>query len=156
MTENIDKTEGIDRRSVIKAAAWAAPVVAVAVSAPMAAATTVEPEEAESIGATTTSPQVGNVGRISPFGIDPLGDPGLFPAGQTFTLTSSTLDFDSNVLSITGGSLQLVGPGEWLITPLPDSTAVDIRFNSPVPGTYTLTSNGPIDAGQTWGGTVVG
>lgn len=38
MTENINKSKGVDRRTVIKGAAWAAPVVAVAVSAPLAAA----------------------------------------------------------------------------------------------------------------------
>lgn len=38
MSENINETSGIARRSVVKAAAWAAPVVAVAVSAPLASA----------------------------------------------------------------------------------------------------------------------
>lgn len=38
MTENNIEGQGVKRRSVVKAAAWAAPVVAVAAAAPMAAA----------------------------------------------------------------------------------------------------------------------
>lgn len=141
------------RRSVVKAAAWAAPVVAVAVSAPMASASVEPPEEATTIGATTTSPFVGNVGIIRPFGLAPNGEDGFFPNGQTFTLTSD-LDFNSIVTSISGGTITQVSPGVWLVTPDPGSTAVDIRFNSPSAGTYTLTSDGPADAGRSWGGTV--
>ena len=42
MSENINETSGIARRSVVKAAAWAAPVVAVAVSAPLASASIID------------------------------------------------------------------------------------------------------------------
>ena len=58
------------RRTVVKAAAWAAPVVAAAVAVPIVSAT-VEPPEATSIGATTTSPQVGNVGRSVSYSLYP-------------------------------------------------------------------------------------
>lgn len=155
-TLNLDGPDSVKRRSVVKAAAWAAPVVATAVAVPRISATVdPEPEEATSIGATTTSPQVGNVGRIRPFGIDPLGDDGFLPDGQTFTLASASLDFNTIITSITGGIITPDGEGLWLLTPNSGSVDVDIRFTSPVPGSYTLTSNGPVDMGQAWGGTVI-
>ncbi len=156
MTDEVNTSEarGTARRTVLVTAAWAAPIVAGGVAVPALSASE-PPVEATSIGATTTSPLVGNVGIIRPFGIDPGGDDGAFPDGQTFTLTSSNLDFSSIVTSITGGTITPTGSGTWLITPNPGVTNVDIRFNSPNTGTYTLTSNGPVDAGQTWGGSVL-
>ncbi|MFT4135462.1 hypothetical protein [Microbacterium sp.] len=152
MTEPTEQ-KNISRRTVVKGAAWAAPVIAVAVAAPLAAATVVL--VATSIGATTTSPIVNQVGRIRPFGIDANGDDGKFPAGQTFTLTSAELDFDSIITSITGGTVTKTGTGTWIITPAADVVAVDIRFTSSVAGSYTLVSNGPVSSGTSWGGSVI-
>ncbi|MFT3874818.1 MAG: hypothetical protein QM708_00065 [Propioniciclava sp.] len=145
--------KGPSRRTVVTAAAWAAPVIAVAAAAPMAAASQ-EPEEAMSIGATTTSPRVGNIGVVRPFGLDANGQDGAFPPGQTFTLTAS-FDFLASVVSWANGTITPNGPGSWLITPNEGVTNVNITFRSSVAGTYELTSNGPIDPGQTWGGAVL-
>ncbi len=142
--ENLEP-QGTSRRTVIKGAAWAAPVVAVAAAVPLASASP-EPEIAESIGGTTSSPRVGNVGRVEVFGLDAAGDDSYFPAGQTFTLTSADFDFEASVISISGGAIS-AGPGanQWTITPNSGSVRVNIRFNSSTPGSYTLSSNGPID-----------
>lgn len=154
MTEPKDAlTRDVRRRSVIKAAAWTAPVVAAAAVVPKAAAS-VPPVKASSIGARTDSPNVGDTGHITPTGIDPNGDPGFFPAGQTFTLTSSDLDFDSIVTSVVGGTLTKTGQGSWLITPNAGVTSVDIKFRSTTTGSYVLTSNGPVMTGNTWNGAV--
>lgn len=146
---------GTSRRTFTKAAAWATPVIAAAATAPMAATSTEPPEEATSIGGTSTSPKVGNVGFIRPQGLDPNGNEGYFPNGQTFRLLSSDLDFDTIVTAITGGTIVKLSDGEWLITPDDGVTSVNIAFNSPVPGSYRLVSEGPVDPGQSWGGTVL-
>jgi hypothetical protein len=150
--ENLEP-QGTSRRTVMKGAAWAAPVVAVAAAVPMAAASP-EPVEATAIGATTTSPFVNAVGLIRPFGIDDGGADAFLPDGQTFTLESSDLDFNTIVTSVTGGTLSQVGPGEWLITPTPGTLEVRINFNSPTTGSYVLTNNGPAEGGPTWNGQV--
>lgn len=152
-TQRDEMHQGPSRRTVITAAAWAAPVIAVAAAAPKAAASP-EPEEATSIGATTTSPFTNAVGLISAFGIDDLGADGFLPDGQTFTLSSSTLDFDAIITSITGGTIAPSGAGSWLITPNPGATRVSISFNSPTTGSYTLHNNGPADGGPDWTGQV--
>ena len=145
--------QGPSRRTIVTAAAWAVPVVAVAAAAPMASAST-EPEIATSIGATTTSPFTNAVGLISPFGIDDLGADRFLPDGQTFTLSSDTLDFSTIVTSIAGGTITPSGVGTWLITPNPGATRVSISFNSPTTGSYTLHNNGPADGGPDWTGLV--
>lgn len=145
---------GMKRRSVIKAAAWTAPVVAAATAVPWAAAST-PPVEATSVGATTTSPLVNNFGRIEVFGIAPNGDNGFFPDGQTFTVASTDLDFSQIVTSVTGGTFTSDGAGKWTITPASGSTDVKIIFKSGTAGTYTVTSNGPVTPGNTWNGSVV-
>ncbi|MFT4050815.1 MAG: hypothetical protein QM677_01045 [Microbacterium sp.] len=152
MTDSTEKTS-ISRRSIVKGAAWAAPVIAVAVTAPLAAATVVA--VATSVGITTSSPYTGNNGRIEVFGIDADGDDATFPDGQTFTITSSELDFDSIVTSITGGTITSLGDGVWLITPDSDATSVVIKFNSSVTGSYTVTSLGPIAEGTSSTGNVL-
>lgn len=136
-------SQGASRRTVVKTAAWAVPVVAVAASAPFAAAS-VEPEQASSIGGTTTSPIVGNVGRLEVFGIDPSGDDGFFPAGQTF-LVSADFDFGAMVTSITGGTITQNTDNTWILTPNPGVVKVAIRFVSTEAGPYEVASRGPVD-----------
>lgn len=156
MAENIKKFEGdLKRRSVVKAAAWAAPVVAVAVAAPVHATSHEEPVEATSIGVDATSPRVNGNGRIRPYGIDADLNDAYFPDSQTFTLTSSDLDFNAIVTSITGGVITPSGSGVWLIIPNSGATSVDIRFNSPTVGSYTVTSNGPVLPSGSWNGAVL-
>lgn len=52
--------QGTSRRTVIKGAAWAAPVVAVAAAVPMAAASVEPPEATYAFVGTTTSPSAGS------------------------------------------------------------------------------------------------
>ncbi|VEI02996.1 Uncharacterised protein [Acidipropionibacterium jensenii] len=102
---------------------------------------------------TTTSPYTGGVGNIEVFGIDDNGARGYFPNSQTFTISSSQLDFSSNIESISGGTCTPAGDGTWTINPNPGSVYVQILFRSSVTGTYTVVSNGPV-TGQNGGGTV--
>lgn len=135
------------RRAVVTTAAWAVPVVAVTAAAPFAAASPEPPKLAQSIGGTTSSPIVNNVGRVEVFGLDANGDDGYFPAGQTFVLTAS-FGFGSTVTSISGGTLTQTSPTTWTLTPNPGVVKVTIRFNSSVVGTYSVKSQGPVD--PTW------
>ncbi|KAB1661091.1 hypothetical protein F8O07_03805 [Pseudoclavibacter sp. CFCC 13796] len=153
MTENNEKA-GLSRRTIIKAGAWAAPVVAIAAAAPMSAAASTDPlPEATSIGATTTSPFVNEFGRIEVFGQDATAEDGFFPTGQIFTLTSADLDFNAIVTSITGGTITPSGANTWIITPNSGANIVKIRFSSPVPGSYSVSTSGPATGGP-WGGNV--
>lgn len=148
--------QSTQRRTVLKAAAWGAPAVAIATAVPSAKANVPSPEpvEAVSVGGTTTSPFVNAVGLIRPFGIDDAGAAAFFPDGQTFTIQSADLDFSSIITGVSGGTVTASGAGTWLITPNPGVTSVDINFNSPIPGTYSLISNGPVEQGNSWQGAV--
>lgn len=81
------------RRTIVKGAAWAAPVIAVAVATPAAAASTVNPSEeldffitaGEVIGTGSSNGSIRSNGvRLSPS--DP-ANPKTVPAGTTFTIT---------------------------------------------------------------------
>lgn len=95
-----EKTNGIDRRTILKGAAWSAPVLAAAVAAPIAAASTpVCPPclKAGVIGGALTSQSVvvGNKGSLlfaGAFGLDSRGcNVNLFQPLYTSIVTSATL-----------------------------------------------------------------
>ena len=141
--ENLEP-QGTSRRTVMKGAAWAAPVVAVAAAVPMAAASVVEPEEAVGVfvGAGSQA-NLANAARIALTGLDANGLDEFFPDGQTFTVASTFPWDDIVIASITGGTIS-----GGIITPNSGATSVVILFRSATPGTYTVTSNGPAGAGE--------
>lgn len=143
--------QGLSRRTVVAGAAWAVPVIAVASAAPMAAAAS-EPVVATSFGGTATSGNVNQNRFMRVFGLDDDLNEAFFPAGQSFTLTSTGIDFNTVISSITGGTIS--GSGPWTVTPDSGSTAVQINFNTPTPGTYRIESNGPVGAGDGYSGSI--
>ncbi|GHD09786.1 hypothetical protein [Zhihengliuella salsuginis] len=130
MTEQNMKKQGFDRRTVNKAAAWSVPVIAAAVSAPMAAASVVT-----QFDVAISSECVGGI-TIPLTSINAFGDPtfeiaaatGTIPVGTTFTLSSAAV-LSAGVID-TGGNLldvSLLGDGSLLIT-----TQAEIVAGSPV------------------------
>ncbi|MBG6083953.1 hypothetical protein [Zhihengliuella flava] len=89
--DNVGRRSGIDRRTLTKGAAWSVPVIAAAVSAPAAAASTVQQFDV-TVSASCT-------GGIDLLVVTAFGDPtftitattGDIPVGTTFILTSDAL-----------------------------------------------------------------
>lgn len=152
MTEQNMKKQGFDRRTVNKAAAWSVPVIAAAVSAPMAAASVVT-----QFDVAISSECVGGI-TIPLTSINAFGDPsftitaasGAIPVGTTFTLSSAALlsagviDTDGNLLDVA-----VLGDGSLLITTqaeIAEGSSVDVAvpisdgaINTDLLGDYTLT-----------------
>lgn len=142
-----EETPGLDRRTVLKGAAWSAPIVALAVAAPLASASTTPTcppcLTAGVLGAITTQAVVvGNKGALAfvgALGLDSRGcDLNLFKPLYTIIPTSATLTMsDGSTHSGTGlaagtGTFGQLGalPGTILFS--------DLTFPS---GTYVLNSN---------------
>ncbi|MDF2989698.1 MAG: hypothetical protein K0S37_212 [Microbacterium sp.] len=141
-----EKKTGVDRRTILKGAAWSAPVVALAVASPIAAASgpTCPPELKAGVlgGITTQAVVVGNKGALAfvgALGLDASGvDLSLFQPAYTTIVTSATLTMSDGTthtgtgLSAGAGTLGQIGalPGTLLFN--------NITFPS---GTYVLNSN---------------
>ncbi|WP_313811157.1 hypothetical protein [Glutamicibacter sp.] len=143
MTEQGTKS-GIDRRTIVKGAAWAVPVVAAATAVPMASASV--PADPADV-AVTVFGQSGQLSRgIETHLIDENFQPVPFPEGTTLTITVTSVDGGTITNpSVTGatpnGSSQdgdvytfnyIVPPGETSVTFKGDVTGTVI-----IQATYT-------------------
>lgn len=142
----VEKKTGVDRRTILKGAAWSAPVVALAVATPIAAASgpTCPPQLKAGVlgGITTQAVVAGNKGALAfagALGLDATGvDLSLFQPAYTTIVTSATLTMsDGSTHSGTGlgvgaGTLGQIGalPGTLLFS--------NISFPN---GTYAFNSN---------------
>ncbi|MFV0433648.1 MAG: hypothetical protein ACK5LO_06700 [Leucobacter sp.] len=149
MSENLNELEGgMKRRSVIKAAAWAAPVVAVAVSAPIAAASGEPPAAVYAgLGGPATPPKVGENATFRGWGEDAHRDtPATLQQGTIFTLTftngATASQGTLTGLTLFSGDPTAGGVVEYVVS-ADTSAQVVIRLSNVQPegGVITLTSS---------------
>lgn len=131
--------QGMPRRTVVKGAAWAAPVVAVAAAAPLAAASDPEPPAATYSGGYVASVAHTAWGTVRINGVAVIDDEELdaaLPANAYYTLTPPpgvTLEIRSinqaGVASITGPDAN----GAYTVYPTPGITesSVQVRLSGP-------------------------
>ncbi len=156
-----EETPSVSRRTVIKAAAWAAPAVAIVAAAPIAAATVEPPPAVEAGGYIDTGRPAGTaaygyvVGRApnpTPGGFPPTVDAAL-PAGSTIVISASVPG-----LVVTPGpgveSIEDNGDGTFTIIPVPGVTKVEFTVSIPTAGTVSSQLHGPVGGGP-WSGNFV-
>ncbi|MCI1748743.1 MAG: hypothetical protein LKI24_12040 [Acidipropionibacterium sp.] len=120
-------THDMKRRSVLKAAAWTAPVVAAATVVPLAAATTTPPPPA---GGNTSTPNFGAKRGVQINLVDESFVPTAFPAGASIELTVTGSGSISG-LTVSGGTFSGGTPdpltaGTYTITPTAGGTYINI------------------------------
>ena len=127
MTENIKET-GLERRSILKAAAWATPVVAVAVTAPLAAATDPElPQATWWYTGAIAGVGSGNMGIYELTGRGENAQPAELPAGSNVKFTP-TAGVTLTIVNVVGGTLTDNGDGSFTITVNADVTKLEVFF----------------------------
>lgn len=141
---SVRPVDGFDRRRLLKAAAWSAPVIAVAVAAPAAAA--------------STAPEITDEFTIQSYGVTDQGwsgnsGPLLWSGGQIdwgspsqYTATA-TITYTVTIFLPDGRSEQLAGPTSTVI-PAWGNVKVDAISwgTAPIPkGKYTVTLNASIN-----------
>ncbi len=133
-------TPGIERRQIVKAAAWAAPVMMVAAAAPLAAASADNTPFYMRAIPMVVDDSVGNGPEVWP-SADPF-DGQVFPEGQAFKV-----EFPGayTVWDVNGIFDEATG----ILTPLPGTNGAQVFVIAHAPGTYTMTSLGPRALGQT-------
>lgn len=147
MTESdITKDEsGVARRTVMKGAAWSLPVIALAVSTPLAAASDVQ------VGAFSLNGTCGILGVIAPgFTLSAAADAPL-PVGTTVIITGSGLA-DIGVFSVTGGTASvsvLSGTSRQitLTAALPAGATIDFRTTLSISVAFTLNAVASLPTG---------
>jgi hypothetical protein len=123
-TTSIDARTGLDRRTVMKGAAWSIPVIALAVATPAYAASIVD-VGAFTLRGTCSPPSTSGSGFWLTSAIQPL------PAGTTVTITGTGVA-DIGVFSVSGGtaSTAVLSPTSRQITltsALPVASAMAFR-----------------------------
>ncbi|MBO0984666.1 hypothetical protein [Rathayibacter sp. SD072] len=113
----------ISRRSLTKSAAWSVPVVAVAVAAPMAAASTTV--DIVVSGSCATLSVVGTAGTAPRFTASAVGG-GVIPAQTQFTLSSTSLA--SVNVQAAGASVEVLPNGDRVLTVLADTTSLTVSL----------------------------
>ncbi|MBF4572902.1 hypothetical protein ITJ64_10275 [Herbiconiux sp. VKM Ac-1786] len=94
---SIDAEKGLDRRTVMKGAAWSVPVIALAVATPAHAASIVD------VGAFALRGTCGTLGLLGPGFTLQAGPTTPLPVGTTVTITGSGVA-NIGVFSVTGGT----------------------------------------------------
>ena len=135
---------GVDRRRVLKAAAWSAPVIAIAVAAPAAAA--------------STTPEITDEFTIQSYGVTDQGwsgkpGPLCWSGGQINWASPSqhtataTITYAVTIFLPDGSSEQLAGPTSTVISPWGNVKVDAISWGTaPIPkGQYTVTLNASIN-----------
>ncbi|WP_233615592.1 hypothetical protein [Leucobacter chromiisoli] len=153
MNENTQNTpDGIKRRSVVKAAAWAAPVIATAVAVPAVAATGEPTEEATYVylGGDSGAPAGIWNGANAQGRLVENGElvPGYLPAGTTITLTPSPEGATISVRNMVGVSGFENPDGSWTLTVLADTGQVSWQHTLDIPGTIDGTTS--LTGSGTW------
>ncbi len=132
MTELENTTSGIDRRTVVKGAAWSVPVIAAAVASPLAAATTDHLLDI-SVNAECYGIDIGGFGASFPRWEVAVAN-GPIPAGTVFVLESSAI-----------ANISLGGLGNGItVGAIYDGNKRNITVNSPSSG-FTASINGVLD-----------
>jgi hypothetical protein len=146
MSEQLDntKTSGATRRTVLKGAAWTAPVIAAAIAVPLASAST--PPPATRYGASGSTQNGGEDGYFSAYGIVQGGAHAVIPSGTTITFTVDPTDAVGSV-TVTNGSLSGPVDGVYTIVPTAGVTEVDVDAVFPSGTSATIRISGP--AGNT-------
>lgn len=148
------RPSAIKRRTLVKGAAWAAPVIAVAAATPAAAASTVEPEPSEnatSVKVTTGSAI--NAGAWAQGVIETIdtttrpATPAIFPENTVITITApegATITIDpSDRVGV--GTISGEGTSQVVITPVPGVTTVSYYYTISSPGTATTEVTGDVN-----------
>ncbi|NQX35524.1 hypothetical protein [Herbiconiux sp. VKM Ac-2851] len=94
---SIDAEKGLDRRTVMKGAAWSVPVIALAVATPAHAASIVD------VGAFALRGSCGTLGLLGPGFTLQAGPTTPLPVGTTVTITGSGIA-NIGVFSVSGGT----------------------------------------------------
>lgn len=141
-----NEKQGITRRTMVKGAAWSAPVVAAAVALPLAAASTTD------IGAFSVGGNCGLPGETGA-GFDLIAGSGPVPAGTTITI-SGTGASDIGTFTIFGApvTVTVVSPTERIIEltgPLPAGTELSMRSDITLGTDFSLTTLVTLPTGYT-------
>ncbi|PQZ86448.1 hypothetical protein CQ018_19005 [Arthrobacter sp. MYb227] len=138
--------DSMNRRTIVKGAAWSVPVVALAVAAPSAAASG-NPVAATFWGTSATASVIsGNTTKYVLDGQDALSDPALLPIGSQMTLTPGPGVTLTMVRSSAGVLVEPQTDGSIIVTIIAaDITEVDLRFSpvGPAGSGYTITTSVP-------------
>jgi len=137
----------LTRRSVVKGAAWAAPVLALAVATPAATAS-----GTTDVSGFTLEGSCGVLGLIGP-GFDLTAGTAPLPVGTTVTVTGEGL-LDIGLLSTTGGlaTVGLIGDSSQVITltsELPAGQTLAARMLLSISAAYELSATVALPAGYT-------
>jgi len=154
MESSVKTPKSIKRRTLVKGAAWAAPVIAVATATPLAAASTVEPEPSEnatSVRVTTGSAiTAGEWAQGEIQTIDTTtrpATPAVFPENTVITITApegATITLDTaDRMGI--GTIEGEGTSTVTITPVPGETTVSYYYTISIPGTATTQVTGDVN-----------
>lgn len=130
---------------VVRTAAWSVPVVAAAVAAPLAVASTVMPPATFWGTGATVSVVSGNTTKYTLEGSDANADPALLPAGSTILITPEA-GVSITPVAVTGAAVTVNGDGSVLYTIVTnDVSLVDIRFRptGPVGSGYSIVTSVP-------------
>lgn len=137
MTESdiTEETSGIARRTVMKGAAWSLPVIALAVSTPLAAASDVQ------VGAFHIDGSCGTLGVLGP-GFTLTAGSAPLPVGTTVVITGSGVA-NIGVFSVTGGtaSVQVLSGTSRQVTltaALPAAATIAFRTTLSISAAFTL------------------
>jgi hypothetical protein len=118
---------GFTRRSLVKGAAWSAPVIALAVATPAAAASTSLPPATFAYTGGSLGVRSGNVAVFNLNGIDSEGESAALPNGSTVTVSPSP-GITFVVVSYSGATMVDNGDGTFTFTVTSsDVSAVVIR-----------------------------
>ncbi|WP_440708374.1 hypothetical protein [Herbiconiux sp. YIM B11900] len=147
MTESdITKDEsGVARRTVMKGAAWSLPVIALAVSTPLAAASDIQ------VGAFSLNGACGILGVIAPgFTLTAAADAPL-PVGTTVIITGSGVA-NIGVFSVSGGTANVAVLSDTsrqitLTAALPAGATIDFRTTLSISVLFTLNAVASLPTG---------
>ncbi len=155
--ERDEAPQGTSRRTVMMAAAWAAPVVALAAAAPMAAASVDPPAATNTQITIDQNNAVGEWGLVQVKGRTVEGGfpvDGALPAGTYFTLTPSagaTITISSGGQSGIAGISGPDGSGVYTVTPVDGVVTASLFATLNIPGSISVRVFGPAPGGPAEG-----
>lgn len=146
MTEEIQKSKGVSRRSLVKGAAWSVPVIAAAVATPLAAAS----GDIE-LGAFHIDGSCGVLGVLGPGFTLTAGPSEPLPVGTSVTITGSGIA-NIGVFSVTGGtaSVTVLSPTSRqvvLTSALPAGATIAFRTTLSISVAFTLNAATSVPTG---------
>ncbi|MCI1748317.1 MAG: hypothetical protein LKI24_09595 [Acidipropionibacterium sp.] len=154
LNKPVSHAAGTSRRTILKGAAWTAPVVAAAAAVPAWGAdsgvTPPPPVDATSYQTTGASVQGGKPAYLAAFGVDDAGNDAKIPDGAIITLTVDPSTADGTVEVVVGSASAPVEKpdGTWTIYPTPGETRLRVAATFPkgTTGTITLSGGGILPA----------